>query len=161
MRKIAAAAILLVTLSACEDSRINRPLIVGAALGAVAGGFIGVQFDAGIGAENAFAAAGALGGAAVGAAAVKLFESDILALQDAATRTVAEASDGQVVDWQNPDTGREGIVRPSERYEIADGTVCRDFRAAIVFDAIVRSGGGTACQQADGMWRVVGSDFGV
>ena len=110
--------------------------------------------------NSAFATLGTIGGGAAGYYTTRaLMESDLAAYERSAQKGLKETSDGQVVDWQNPDTGNSGIFRPIRSFRLADGRDCRQYRTTVSFDKTVHSGDGMACRNANGQWEIVSDHF--
>jgi len=142
------AAVLAVTLGGCADvdmGNMNREEMLGTAAGAAVGGILGFQLGGGLLLNSTFAALGTIGGGAAGFYTTQ--------------KGLKESSDGQVVDWHNPETGNSGIFRPSRSFNLGDGRYCRQYRTTVSFDKSVHSGDGMACRNADGQWEVVSDDF--
>ena len=158
------AAIAALNLSACADTmdRVSQMswLEVGGTLGgAMVGGLVGSQFGGGLG-QTLFMTTGVLVGGSSGyTAARSLAGSDQAHYETSVRQALHTSPDGDVVRWANPETGRSGIVRTVSTYQHANGQQCRAYRASVVFDDGVFSGGGTACQMADGMWVKFGDEF--
>ena len=110
--------------------------------------------------NSAFATLGTIGGGAAGYYTTRaLMGSDLAAYERSAQKGLKEFSDGQVVDWQNPDTGNSGIFRPIRSFRLADGRYCRQYRTTVSFDKTVHSGDGMACRNANGQWKIVSDHF--
>ena len=110
--------------------------------------------------NSAFATLGTIGGGAAGYYTIRaLMGSDLDAYERSAQKGLKEFSDGQVVDWQNPDTGNSGIFRPIRSFRLADGRYCRQYRTTVSFDKTVHSGDGMACRNANGQWKIVSDHF--
>jgi surface antigen len=62
---------------------------------------------------------------------------------------------GETAEWENPDTGNEFYVTPTETYE-RGGRPCRqfDFRVETERGSDIQER--TACRSSDGTWEVVG-----
>lgn len=124
----------------------------GAVIGGLAGGLLGNSIGHGSGraAATVFGAAlGAIVGAQVGR---NLDEADREYAYDAADRSLRSGRPGY---WENPDTGHRGEFRPRRAYRGDDG-MCRDFEHTIWVRGEPELVEGTACEMADGSWRVVG-----
>ena len=151
---------LAIVLSACANKpNLSTPHIVGAGIGAVAGGAIGYQFGGGITQSLATTAGAILGGAVGYAAGPRLWPSDRVAYNQATHRALAEP-DGEIITWSNPETGTGGMVRPTRSFVGPAGAICRQFRTSVAFPTAVESGSGLACRQDNGIWHVVEDHFG-
>ncbi len=158
--KKATSIVLILALGGCANVQMSREEMLGTAAGAAVGGIIGYQFGGGILMNSLFATAGTLVGGVGGYTATRmLLGSDRRAYDDTTQKGLASADDGQVIEWQNPETGNSGIFRATQSYRNVDGQQCRRYRSAVVFADGVRSGDGIGCQQADGSWKVVADDF--
>jgi len=147
--------VLALALTACANKpNLSTPHVVGAGVGAIAGGVIGYQFGGGITQSLATTAGAILGGAVGYAAGPRLWPSDRVALNQATHRALAEP-DGEIVTWSNPETGNGGMVRPTRSFLGPQGTMCRQFRSSVAWGAGTTSGTGLACLQPDGSWSVV------
>ncbi|MEK9722580.1 MAG: RT0821/Lpp0805 family surface protein [Rhodospirillaceae bacterium] len=164
LSKTLIAGVVAVGLSGCAQvqDRVQQMswLEMGGTLGgAAAGGYIGAQFGGGL-AQTMFIATGVLVGGSVGYNASRMLDgSDQASYESTVRQALNESADGQVVRWNNPETGRTGIFRPVASYRRADGQTCRKYRSSVVFDDGVFSGGGTACQLANGSWIKLHDEF--
>jgi surface antigen len=116
----------------------------GAATGAVAGGIVGGVLGGDTGLLIGAAVGGLLG---YGAGA---------AIEREDRRRIAYALErNEPVEWQNPETGYEYEVQPTQ-YEVREGRRCREFRL-LAEDSRGRQKEvyGTACRQPDGSWELV------
>ena len=132
----------------------------GASAGAALGGWVGYQFGGGLG-QMAFTAAGAIVGGAGGyVAANQLLPSDRVLYDSTTRKGLAESADGQVLSWYNPETGNQGVFRPTRSFTAMSGRSCRHYRTTVAFHDGFASSDGTACRMADGQWQIVSNDFG-
>ena len=123
----------------------------GAVIGGVAGGLLGNTIGHGKGRAAATimgAALGAVVGAQIGRG---LDEQDREFAYDAADRSLRA---NRVEYWDNPESGHRGQFRPRRTYQRED-QMCRDFDHTIWIDGEPELIEGTACEMADGSWRVV------
>ncbi|MFQ5765975.1 MAG: RT0821/Lpp0805 family surface protein [Rhodospirillales bacterium] len=159
MKKLT-AIVLAVSLGGCANVDLTREELLGAAAGAAVGGIVGYQFGGGVIMNSLFATAGTLAGGTAGLLTTRALMGSDLASYDRTTRkALVSATNGAILDWQNPETGNSGIVRPMNSFTMADGRLCRQYRATVSFAENVRSGQGMACRNADGRWQVVSDDF--
>lgn len=164
MRKPLMAGAMVLSLGGCADSmnrlsQMNWLELGGTLGGAALGGYTGAQFGGGFG-QTMFIAAGVLAGGSAGYAAARTLGPGDQAHYDTTVRQALNGSvDGELVRWSNPDTGRSGIFRSVASYQDGKGQTCRKYRSSVVFDDGVFSGGGTACQQADGRWIKLHDEF--
>lgn len=122
----------------------------GVIIGAIAGGLLGNQVGGGSGRVLA-TIAGSVAGAAIGGSIGRSMDETDRLNTAAALENVRT---GVPSTWENPDTGYEYVVTPTNTYDSPSGP-CREY----VLDAQI--GGkteqiyGTACRQEDGSWLVV------
>ena len=158
------AGLITVGLGGCADTMtrvqdMNWLEIGGTLGGAVVGGYVGSQFGGGFG-QTLFMTAGVLMGGSSGyTAARNLDQSDQARYDSTVRQALAQSRDGEVVHWQNPKTGRTGIFRAVNTYQRSNGQSCRQYRASVVFDDGIFSGGGIACQMANGSWVKLRDEF--
>ena len=127
--------------------------LVGALLGAAAGGFVGSQFGRGDGQLAAVAGGTVLGlflGHEVGA---YLDQSDAACAQQAAQYAYA-APLGTEVAWNNPQTGHRGTIQPLRDGTSSSGQYCREFQQTVVIGGRSERAYGVACRQPDGSWSL-------
>lgn len=152
LRNLYVAALALVLAAGCADMQ-NRPnQMAGTVIGAAAGGLAGAQFGQGKG-QLAATALGALVGSMVGGnVGAKLDAVDRSRATDAHERAL---DTGQTIKWSNPDTGNHGSVVPVRTgTNTQTGSLCREFQTTIVVGGQEEQAYGTACQQADGSWKI-------
>ena len=125
----------------------------GAVLGGLAGGLIGNSVGQGNGRAAATVLGVALGAVVGGAVGRSLDDQDRERAYLAAQQGLA---DDQEEAWDNPDTGHRGRFVPRRTYYNAERALCRDFEHTIWVNGQPEVIDGTACQLADGSWRVVG-----
>ena len=124
--------------------------------GAVVGGVIGNQFGSGSGKDAATILGVILGshwGSNVGA---KLDDYETLKHEQTAYQALEYHKDGQVVNWENPNTGHKGGFVVTETYYIQNGQIpCRKFYQEVQIGARVEQGVGIACRTASGKWELM------
>lgn len=124
----------------------------GAVIGGIAGGLLGNSIGSGKG-RVATTLLGAALGAVVGAEIGRsLDERDRDLAERAAERSLRR---NRMEAWENPETGHRGRFRPVRTYAGDEGT-CRDFEHTIWVKGEPELVEGTACEMADGSWRIVG-----
>jgi len=149
-----------VSLGGCADNQMSREEMLGTAAGAAVGGILGYQIGGGMLMNSLFATRGTVGGGAAGYVTTRaLMGSDRVEYDRTAQKGLAQSNDGQVLDWQNPETGHSGIFRPIRSFRMADGRFCRQYRTTVSFKKDVHSSNGMACRQPGGEWQVVSDDF--
>ena len=127
----------------------------GTILGGVVGAAIGSQIGGGKGRLVAVGV-GTLIGALVG--------RDIGRTMDDTDRSYATGSFGHAMEyaptcssitWNNPRSGSNGTVTPTQTYEPEPGRYCREFQQEVAIGGQVQDAYGTACRQPDGCWEIV------
>ena len=84
-----------------------------------------------------------------------LDRTDRQAMERTIQHTLETVPSGTTKSWRNPNSGNEGSVTPTETYQRADGTYCRKFIQTVTVAGGTRAAYGTACRQADGVWKIV------
>jgi surface antigen len=147
---LVAAALLTAACAEQRERGIDKS-DAGQILGGVAGAAAGSQVGEGSG-QTAAMIAGALIGSVVGERIGARMEDDDmrqagLALENNRT--------GETAAWENPDTGNEFHVTPTETYD-RDGRPCREFDFRVETDRGSDVRERTACRSSDGTWEVIG-----
>lgn len=138
---------------------MNWMEIAGTLGGAAVGGYVGAQFGGGLG-QTVFTTAGVLMGGSAGYVGARMMSQRDHALHEETTKkALASANPGTPYHWNNPESGRSGMIRTGTAYRRPDGVQCREYRTSVVFDDGVASGNGAACQQADGQWLAFNDSF--
>ncbi len=142
-------------LSACQtlEGRGNKELIGGAS-GALVGGILGSNVGGGSGriwAAGAGVLLGTLIGSDIGAS---LDKADMVYARQA-SQTAQTAPIGEVISWNNPETGNSGSVTPKKDGYTGSGSYCREYEQTIIVGGQEETAVGTACRQADGSWKIV------
>ena len=159
--------IMALSIAGCANENMSREELLGTAAGAAAGGFIGYSiggFGLGVGSDSVvnslFATVGTAAGGYAGYHTTRaLMGSDLAEYKRTAVKGLAQANDGQVLDWKNNETGNSGIFRTVGSFRMNDGRLCRQYRTTVSYDKNVRSGVGIACRQPNGHWQVISDDF--
>jgi len=117
--------------------------------GAVVGGLAGSRFGSGTGRLAAVAAGTLLGGYLGNQLGRRLDQPS----QERAAYAERQAlSQNSPVSWNSGSS--YGTVTPIRSYE-SDGRYCREYSHQVYIDGRPEQARGTACQQADGSWRVM------
>ena len=124
----------------------------GTIIGGVAGGLIGSTIGEGNGRAAATIIGAALGAVVGNEIGRNLDERDREYAYGAADRGLRT---NRVEYWKNPGSGHRGRFRPVRSFE-REGGECRDFEHTIWVRGEPEIVEGTACEMADGSWRVVG-----
>lgn len=125
----------------------------GAVIGGVAGGLLGNTIGSGKGRAAATILGATLGAVVGGAVGRSLDDVDRERAYYAAQRSFET---GREESWSNPNTGNRGRIKPRRSYRGSDDRMCRDFEHTIWVDGEPELIEGTACEMANGSWRVVG-----
>ena len=153
--KTVAISLLALSLVACEGSGITKQQ-AGTVLGAGAGALIGSQIGSGTGKLIAVAV-GTLAGAWIGSEIGKRLDARDQAMMSSTTnQALAHNPNGQSSSWANPQSGNSGTVTPASSYSLAQGGTCRQFNQTVNVAGQQEGRQGTACQQPDGSWRIMG-----
>jgi surface antigen len=124
----------------------------GAVIGGVAGGLLGSTVGSGNSRVAATVLGAALGAVVGGAVGRSLDDADREYAYQAANEALL---DGEEEEWENPQSGHRGRFVPRKSYYNAQRALCRDFEHTIWVGGEPEVVEGTACQLADGSWRVV------
>lgn len=156
IRKFVAVAAVAALLTGCQTYG-GQKQTGGALLGGLAGGLAGSQIGGGEGrlwATGAGVLLGALIGSEVGAS---LDRADQQALERN-TRVSWQPSSpiGKPIVWDNPNNGNKVVVTPTREGPTNYGSYCREFQQTIIVGGRSEQAYGTACQQPDGSWKIVG-----
>ena len=135
-------------------SNFSGGALLGTLGGAALGGFLGSQIGSGTG-QLAFTGAGVLVGGLVGNQIGKALTcEDQHQVQNTTQRTLETQPSGTAVAWNNPDSGNRGTVTPTQTYQTANGTYCRNFEQTVTVNGRTETGTGTACRNANGGWDI-------
>ncbi|MDX9859464.1 MAG: RT0821/Lpp0805 family surface protein [Rhodospirillales bacterium] len=150
---VLALATAMVAVSACADYQ-NRPKQTGGALiGAAAGGLAGSQIGGGSGQLAATAVGVLLGGLVGSEVGRSMDEVDRLRAQQAGVQALET---GQPIRWENAESGNYGTVTPVRTgTDTQTGALCREYQSTVTVGGKQEQAYGTACQQADGSWKIV------
>jgi len=159
MKKLLLVPMMVAALSlgACEtiqQSGINKQQ-VGAASGAVVGGILGSKVGGGNGQLWATGAGAVIGGLLGSSIGQSLDRADMVYAAQAGERAHT-APVGESVSWNNPDSGNYGTVTPRREGTSSAGRYCREYEQEITVDGRRETAVGTACQNANGTWEVIG-----
>jgi surface antigen len=123
----------------------------GAALGAIAGSNVGKGKG-----NIAAIAIGTLLGAGIGReVGASLDRADMTYYSATQQQALETAQPGQTLPWNNPESGHSGSFTPSNYYQTAEGTYCREFQQTINVGGKSEQAYGEACRQPDGSWKIV------
>ncbi|MBN8543371.1 MAG: glycine zipper 2TM domain-containing protein [Alphaproteobacteria bacterium] len=167
MKQIVALSTVAIMLTACgaqnaENARQGGVMggggitksDVGTVGGAVAGAVIGSKIGGGSG-RTAAIAIGTLLGAGVGhEIGASLDRADMSYYNKTQQQALETAPAGQTLPWNNPESGNSGSFTPSNYYQTAEGSYCREFNQTINVGGKTEQAYGTACRQPDGSWKV-------
>lgn len=130
-------------LAACNPTKQD----IGTLAGAGAGAAVGAQVGGGTGKLAAVAIGTLIGGYIGGSIGKTMDDVDRMKMN----RALETQPTGQSYSWQNPDTGHDYAVTPTETYQRESGP-CRDYTTEAVIDGRREVVHGTACRQSDGRW---------
>ena len=130
----------------------------GTLAGAIAGGLLGAQFGSGEGQLITTAAGTLIGALAGGEAGRSLDRADRLSAASAVDQAQVGPI-GETIIWDNPDTGNRGTVTPVREGTSTEGRYCREFVQSITIAGETQQGYGIACQEPDGSWRIVQTQY--
>lgn len=82
--------------------------------------------------------------------------ADVDSLSAGFQSALNESPNHQAVDWINPATGLSGSTVPIKSYRTSYGQICREYLSSVQLDGALQQAFGTACQQADGDWKIAG-----
>ena len=125
--------------------------VIGMLLGAAAGGYVGSNIGSGSG-QLAAVGAGVFLGGLLG----QEFGDSLKRADPACMGQFMESTPNyQTVQWQNPDTGSQYNLMPSETYQDQSGQYCREYQSEARVNGEIQRTYGTACRQPDGQWKLV------
>ena len=151
---IAVPVALILALSACAEDQ-GAKQTGGTLIGAGLGALVGSQIGGGTG-QLVAVAVGALAGAYVGGEVGKsLDRADKLSMERTSQRALESNRTGQTSSWQNPDSGHSGTLTPTQTYQSAAGTDCREYQQTVTIDGKTERAHGRACREPDGTWKIV------
>ena len=147
--KIAALGAVSLTMVGCATTAGPNEE-AGMIIGGILGGILGSQVGDGRG-QTAATIIGAMAGMAIGGSVGRSMD-DVDRMKLAAAMETTRT--GVVTQWQNPDTGYQYSVTPTQTTETSEGP-CREFTLNAAIGGSSEQIYGTACRQADGSWRIV------
>ena len=150
------ALVASIGVSGCETLNTLDPnkQTIGTAGGAVLGGILGSKVGGGNGQLWATGAGVVLGGLVGGQIGASLDKAD-MAYANAANSRAHSAPIGETISWNNPQSGNSGTITPTRDGQSASGGYCREYQQTIYVGGRQETAVGTACEQADGTWRIV------
>ncbi len=146
--KLATIGLMSLGLAACA-STTGPNEGSGMVIGGVLGGLLGSQVGDGRG-QTAATIIGAMAGMAIGGSVGRSMD-DVDRMKLAAAMETTRT--GVVTQWQNPDTGYQYAVTPTQTTETSEGP-CREFTMNAQIGGTTEQVYGTACRQSDGSWRI-------
>ena len=152
--KFAVLGIAALALAGCSET-VGQKQGIGTLLGAVAGGVAGAQAGKGRGKLLATAAGVAIGAMIGNQIGKSLDRADQLYLERTTHDSLESAPTGTTSTWNNPDSGNRGTVTPTQTYQQADGTYCREYQQTVTIGGETQEAYGTACRQPDGSWQII------
>lgn len=153
MRLILAGGLAL-SLVACAEGPNKQ--VWGGAIGTVAGILIGSTIGSGTTRSIAIISGGLIGNLVGQSIGAKLDARDEAALYAATEEALDDYDDGETAYWENTETGTMGSVTPTNTYAGTQSQTCRNFNQSVTVDQNETTyGGGKACRQADGSWKII------
>lgn len=147
------ALIMAISLAGCEQAPEKEP--AGTLMGATGGAI--VEPEVGSGGHLLPIVGGTLAGSWLGREIGKSLDSkDRAIMQQTTQKALSSSPAGRKSAWKNPDSGYSGTVTPQLIFINKEGLKCREYQQTLSAKAKIRSSYATACQQKDGLWRVVG-----
>ncbi|MDH3738564.1 MAG: RT0821/Lpp0805 family surface protein [Alphaproteobacteria bacterium] len=155
IKAIAPLVAATLVLAACSGNAGQKET-AGTIIGGIGGAVLGSQIGGGSG-QIVATAIGTFAGALIGNELGKsLDRADQLAMGQAEQRAHS-APIGEEIVWNNPDSGNYGTVTPvREGTSSSSGAYCREYQTTVTVGGRQQEAYGTACQQPDGSWKVVG-----
>jgi len=89
----------------------------------------------------------------------QLNDTDRVLYQKMLEKDLSGSRLGDVISWENPETGHSGITRTIQIFTGANNRLCRRFRSTIVLESKFLTGEGVACKQPHGKWVVLTDGF--
>lgn len=130
----------------------NQNQTLGTLAGAVGGAALGSAFGSGSGKVAAIAAGALVGGFLGNQIGASL---DAQSQQYNYNASVQALDTGATQQWRNPQNGVYGTVAPGPVAYVNNRT-CRPYTNTVYIDGQPQVARGTACQNPDGSWQVVG-----
>lgn len=140
----------IVTASLMVSSCMNNQE-VGTATGAVLGGAIGSTIGKGHG-KTAAIIGGAVIGSLIGSDVGKSMDRTDQKRMSQALETVPS---NQPYVWNNPDTGNQYTVVPTQTVITPSGQPCREYTTEAIIGGKKQQVYGKACRDASGAWKIV------
>ena len=140
-------------LTGCEPGGSVNKQMVGGLTGGALGGAIGSQIGRGTGKSIATVAGTLIGAGLGGAIGKSMDEVDRMKMN----QTLETVPNNQTVQWQNPNTGGNYAVTPTNAYYQNNNLnqPCRNFTTTATIHGQLQHINGTACRNSDGNWRIV------
>ena len=158
MRNLIFVMIISVFMIGCQHSMPqNINTVGGGILGAIGGGIAGNQIGGGTGRIAATIGGTILGGALGSYLGSYMDNQD----RKAMNTTLEHQPTGQPVAWQNPNTGMQHQMVPTNTYQTQSGQYCREFISETIINNEPAQMYGTACRQQDGSWQVVNGNSNI
>jgi len=124
---------------------------VGTVMGGVIGGIIGNKTSSRKN-KTVSTLAGTVFGALIGKEIGRNMDN---ADAGCSNQVLERASDGQAVNWKNPDTNNSYSMTPYKSYQQDDGRYCRRYRTTVREGAREKTYDETACRNDQGMWETL------
>ena len=144
------------SMSACQTLQgAGAKESIGSLSGAAIGGILGSKVGGGSGQLWATGAGAVIGGL-IGKDIGRSLDNADRGYLNTANNQAHSAPVGETVAWNNPESGNSGTVTTTRDGYSTAGRYCREYQQTIVVGGREERAYGTACQQADGSWEIVG-----
>lgn len=146
-------SIISISLIGCAQGAGEKQTL-GTLIGAGLGGLVGSQIGGGKGKMIAIGAGVLLGGLLGSEIGQSMDQTDRMYMEQATYDSLENSPTGYETEWNNPDSGYQGIIRPLKTYREPSGRYCREYQADITIGPETVASYGTACRQPDGSWQI-------
>ena len=157
IKSIIAAGTIALSISGCQvltdrDNKVAGATIVGSGAGALLAAEL---YGVGTGGALAMFLLGSAGAAAGYYLAQELLPEEKQALNDAAYRSLENASIGETVFWRDIETGNHGSFVPTQEFVDKQGRTCRNLQTQITVRKQTMTSTASACRLHDSAWQSV------
>ena len=155
-KQIACAILAVSLLAGCADMQgVGTKQGFGTLGGAAAGGLAGAQIGKGSG-QLAATAGGVLLGALLGNSIGSSLDKADSVYAERSLQQALRGKSGKRYRWTDREADASGEFIPLNDARRTDEGYCREFQQNVVVGGRSERAYGTACQQRDGSWRIVG-----
>jgi surface antigen len=89
-----------------------------------------------------------------GPAGTPLDAADQMVLNRSTQQALESTNTNEALQWQNPDNGHYGSIKPTRTFHPTQTQICREFQQTIVVSGQTQQSYGTACRRLDGSWQL-------